>query len=82
MNNILENLFNQQNLNSNKYINEIQRISSNKGMLKKDFNKWQKKIFLRIIDDKDLITEKWAADSFSEGVRFGIKFMIEIFADE
>ena len=82
MGSILENLFGQQNLHEDKYLDEIGRINCNRGMLKKDFNKWQKKRLLRIIDDKDLIAEKWAIDSFSESVRFGIKFMIEIFANE
>jgi len=47
-------------------------------MLKKDFNKWQKRILLRIIDDQNLIAIKWAKDSFSEGVRYGVRFMIEV----
>jgi len=82
MKSILEELFDQQNLNRNKYLNEIQRINMNKGLLKKDFNNWQRKLLLRITDDKDLIAEKWATESFSQGVRFGIGFMIEVFFNE
>jgi len=80
--NILENLFDQQNSHRTKYPNEIKEITCNMGMLKKDFTKWQKKRLLRIIDNKDLIAEKWAVDSFSKGMSLGIKLMIEIFADE
>jgi len=51
-------------------------------MLKKDFNKWQKRLLLCIEDDKNLIAEKWAADSFAQGVRYGVMFMLEIIAKD
>ena len=81
MRSIMENLFDQHNLGRDRYANELQDIATNAGMLKKDFNKWQKKRLLRIIDDKDSIAESWAVASFTEGVKFGVKFMTEVFND-
>jgi len=75
--NILENLFYQHKFNESQYHEEWQRILTNQGMLKKSFNKWQKKMLILIIDDQGLITEKMAMDSFASGVKFGVKFMIE-----
>jgi len=51
-------------------------------MLKKDFNKWQKKRLLHLLDDKDLLAEQRASDSFASGVRFGVIFMIEVFGEK
>lgn len=46
----------------------------------KNFNKRQKKILLRIIiDDNDLLSSQRASDNFVAGVRYGVKFMIEMF---
>jgi len=77
MQDILEHLFRTHRPKRDKYTEEINRIAANEGMLKKDFNKWQRVRLLDIIDDKDLIAAKWAEDSFSEGVRYGVRFMVE-----
>ena len=77
----LEYLFKQYKPDLEKYSDETQRINQNKGMLKKNFNKWQRKIFLHIEDDKDLIAEKWAFDSFVQGVRCGALFMTEVLGE-
>ena len=79
MQEILDHLFNQYNPGKSRYKEEVHRINCHKGMLKKDFSKRQKKLLLKIEDDKDLIAEKWATDSFSEGVRFGVRLMTEVF---
>ena len=80
MQKILEDLFDQYNSGRDKYKEEVQRIDCHKGMLKKDFSKRQKTLLLKIEDDKDLIAAKWAVDSFSEGVRCGVLFMMEVLA--
>ena len=82
MRKILVDLFNQCNSGSGKYKEEIHRIDCHKGMLKKNFSKWQKRMLLYIEDDKDLIAEKWAVDSFSEGVKWGVMFMIEVLCND
>jgi len=74
---ILENIFYQHYRAQEKDPASLQRIATNTGMLKKDFNKWQKKRFLHIIDDKDLLAYQQANDSFAYGVRYGILFMLE-----
>ena len=78
---LLEELFDSQNSGRDRYVEERQRIETNTGMLKKDFDKWQRRMLLRIIDDKDLIAEKWAVDSFAAGARCGVMFMIELFSN-
>ena len=82
MEKILENLFYQHNSGQERYAEQRQRISANSGMLKKDFNKWQKKILLRMVDGEGEIADKWAADSFAEGVQYGVMFMMEVFQTE
>lgn len=57
---------------------ENQRLQSNTALLKHDFSKWQKKILLRIIDDKDLICAIVTRDSFEQGFRLGVKLTSEI----
>ena len=79
MQSILQNLFSQHNFREDQYSVELQRILTNKGMLKKGFNKWQNKILLNITDDYGLIADEMAADSFIAGVRYGVKFMVEVF---
>ena len=59
----------------------LQRIATNTGMLKKNFNKWQRVRLLRIIDDKDQLAWQHAHTSFKTGARFGIQLMLEVFAD-
>jgi len=80
MKNILQEIFYQEDfkiLTNNRDPEILQRIATNSGMLKKDFNKWQKKILLRIIDDNDLLACNRANDNFISGVRYGVMFMIE-----
>ena len=78
MSNILDDLFYQHGLTQDKDKAALQRIATNTGMLKKDLNKWQKKRFLRIIDDKNLLADQQANDSFASGVRFGVLLMVEV----
>jgi len=78
MGSILEDLFYQHYLTQEKDQATLQRIATNTGMLKKDFNTWQKKRFLHIIDDKDLLAYIQASDSFASGVRYGLMFMMEV----
>ena len=82
MQKIMEHLFDEYNSGQSRYTEELHRIATNRGMLKKDLNKWQRKMLPSIIDDENLIAEKWAVDSFSEGVRCGVMFMFEIFRAE
>lgn len=58
---------------------ENQRLQSNTSLLKRNFSKWQKKILLRIIDDKDLICAIVTRDSFEQGFRLGVKLTTEIY---
>lgn len=55
------------------------RLKSNIGLLKRNFSKSHKKIFLRIIDDKDLICAMVAQDSFEQGFRLGVKLTTEVY---
>ena len=79
MQSILEQLFERQPTDKNKYSDELQKIACNKALLKKNFNKWQKKRLLQIEDNLGLIADGQAFENFSEGVRVGVNFMIEIF---
>lgn len=58
---------------------EKQRLYSNIALLKRDFFKWQKKILLCIIDDKDLICAIVTKDSFEQDFRLGVKLTSEIY---
>jgi len=82
MQSILETLFFNHNFAQEQSAAALQRIATNTGMLKKDFNKWQKKRLLHILDDKDLLAEQRANDSFASGVRFGVMFMFEVFSEK
>lgn len=62
-----------------KLVEEKRRLCSNEAMLKRDFSKWQKKILLRIIDDKNLICEKVSLDSFEKGLRLGLMLATEVY---
>ncbi|MCL2562841.1 MAG: hypothetical protein FWE08_02250 [Oscillospiraceae bacterium] len=79
MGSILENLFYQHDFTQETDRAALQRIATNTGMLKKDFNKWQKKRLLHIIDDKNLLAAQRANNSFVSGVRYGVMFMVEVF---
>lgn len=59
------------------YEEEKQRIQSNLELLRKELNPAQRKLLLRIIDDKDLITEMTACDQYTRGFRTGIKIIVE-----
>ena len=81
MHSIMEKLSRQHNvLPEEKEI--LKRIERCTELLKKDFSKWQKKQLLRIIDDKDLLAAEQVSASFTNGVRYGVLFMIEIFSEE
>jgi len=56
----------------------LQRIASNEGMLTKNFNKWQRKMMLRITDDNDELSDSRAKEHFMYGVQYGVTFMIEV----
>lgn len=56
---------------------ENQRLSSNLGRLRKTLNQHQRRLLIRIIDDKDLITEKSVQDGYANGFRMATKIMIE-----
>jgi len=56
----------------------LQRIASNESMLTKDFNKWQRKMMLRITDDNDELSDSRAKEHFMFGVQYDVKFMIEV----
>lgn len=62
-----------------KLVEEECRLCSNEALLKWDFSKWQKKILLRIIDDKNLICEKVSLDSFEKGLRLGLILATEVY---
>lgn len=61
------------------YTAALHRVSSNQGTLKKDFSKYQKRLLLHIIDDKDLICEIETHRHFTEGFRLGMHLMCEMF---
>lgn len=63
-----------------KFTEENRRLHSNEALLKRNFSKWQKKILLRIIDDKNLICDKVSLDSFKAGLCFGLRLTTEIYA--
>ncbi|MFR1800759.1 MAG: DUF6809 family protein [Faecalispora jeddahensis] len=60
-------------------LEEKHRLNSNISLLKRNLSKWQKKILLRIIDDKDLICAIIAQDSFEQGFRLGVKLTTEVY---
>jgi len=78
---ILDDLFYQHHRIQEEDKAALQRIATNTGMLKKGFNKWQKKRFLHIIDDKDLLAYDQANNSFANGVRYGVMLMMEVFQE-
>lgn len=82
MQSILGKLFHQYGTTEQEDKIVLHRIATNTGMLKKNFNKWQKKILLRIIDDKDLIAVQQANNSFVNGVRYGVIFIMEVFNEK
>jgi len=81
MQNILDTLFYQHSLTHTADPAALHRLATNTGMLKKGFNEWQRRRFLHIIDDKDLLAYNRANDSFVNGIRFGVLLMMEVFAE-
>ena len=81
MRSILGNLFYQHYLTQEKDKDVLQCLATNTGMLKKDFTEWQKRRFLDIIDAKDFLAYGQAEDSFAQGVRYGVLFMMEVFKE-
>lgn len=61
-----------------KGIPQEQRISSNHRLLIKRLSKQNRKLVLRIIDDKNQICEDISLDSFIQGFRLGTRFANEI----
>ena len=57
---------------------ESERIASNHRLLMKRLNRQNRKLVLRIIDDKDLICETVSLDSFIQGFRLGMMLTNEI----
>jgi len=49
------------------------RIENNERIIKVNMNKRERKILLRMIDAKDLISEERAKYSFIEGFKLGLK---------
>ena len=77
---IIENLYNEFGAN-HQYFRENQRISTNREMLAKTLNKWQRKLLLDIYDDLSLINSKVAEDYFQDGFRLGAQMVFEVFRD-
>lgn len=84
MKNVLEKMFYEyikEAANSN-FIEEAEdRLEDNKKLLEVHLNEGQKKLLLRVIDDKDLITEKTNLNSFIYGFKTGLKFGYEVNQD-
>jgi len=76
---ILDDLFHQHDTARKEDPDVLQSIATNMGMLEKDFNDWQVRRLLRIIDDKNLLAWQRANDSFTNGVRYGVRLMVEVF---
>lgn len=58
---------------------EKQRLQTTMGVLKQRLSKWQKKMLLRVTDEKDLICAIKTQDSFEQGFRLGVKLTAEIY---
>lgn len=59
---------------------EENKIAAAKGNFKKSLNSKQYKQFFRMLDDNENIVGKMSLMNFESGLRFGIKFMTEIYA--
>ena len=82
MKNVLEELFD--NYNSKKRDSDLiikleSEIEKNKHQLKKNIDKKQKKLLLRIEDGKIAINEAENAENFNAGFKTGLKLGFEIF---
>ena len=82
MKNVLEDLFT--NYYSRKYDSDLiikleSEIEKNKRQLKKNLNKKQKKLLLRIEDGKIMINEAGNNESFIAGFKMGLKLGFEVF---
>ena len=72
MKKIIESVYNEYR-HKELYEEEKNRIFHNGQILKKSLNKYNKKLFLRVQDDKDLIIERTGEDSFEQGLKAGAK---------
>lgn len=77
---VLEQLFDKYGETGVKCPVEENRIAAAKGNFKKTLNSKQYKQLYRILDDNENITGKMSIMNFESGLRFGIKFMAEIYA--
>lgn len=77
MENYLYSLLSDKPINEAKYKEENQRLRSNLGRLRKTLNHSQRVLLLRILDDKDLISEKCAQNYFADGFRLTSQIMVE-----
>lgn len=77
---ILEQLFDKYGEPRVKCPVEENRIAAAKGNFKKSLNSKQYKQLYRMLDDNENITGKMSIMNFESGLRFGIKFMAEIYA--
>ena len=78
MKKVLESLYDQYEHKSRSYNAEDNRIAHNVMALNKSLNRDERKLLLRIEDDKDLIIAKTSEDSFSNGVNIGVRLMLEV----
>jgi len=81
MNNILEELFNNYTdlTEQKESISQLTlEIENNKKWLKRNLNKRQKKLLLRIEDGKDLSSEIISKESFISGFKLGLKIGYEV----
>lgn len=76
MSNTLEEIFYEhiKNVKKSDCTNEsYSRLEKNERNLKSHLNKKEKKLLLRIIDDKDLIKEEIVSNSFITGFKIGLQ---------
>ena len=59
------------------YETEEQRLRTNLGLLKQTLNPCQKKLLLRIVDDKNLVCERAAQDWYEKGFCTATRILIE-----
>lgn len=82
MEQILENLYNYHGeTNSRSHCpQEEQRIKTRRGNFKKILKRNQYRQIQRLLDDTENVTCKMSILNFVSGVRFGVKFMTEVYA--
>jgi len=60
---------------------EERRVKVRRGNFKKILKKSQYRQIQRLIDDADSITDKMSVMNFASGVKFGVKFMSEVYSN-